>query len=107
MSIAALYHFAALPSLVPQGHGSAQKPPILPVRAPNAHLILVRIATGKARAPSSYHSVQIFGMNCNFSRSVRVSQLRQAGIFNPVSIPKLNGPVGSKGASKPDIFFTI
>ena len=34
-----------------------------------------------------------------FLESLRVSQLRQAGIFNPASIPKLNGTVGSKDVS--------
>jgi hypothetical protein len=50
----------------PQRHGAAQKPPILPVGAAEAHLILKRLTTGKARAHSSLNSIQIVGMNSNF-----------------------------------------
>src|SRR6201981_515623 len=87
--------FHDLSSLVPQRHGAAQKPPILPVSAADAHLLLERLTTGKARAQSSYNSIPIFGMNSNCPVSLRFFQLRQAGIFDPASIPKLNGPVGS------------
>src|ERR1700751_2518835 len=87
--------FHALPSLVPQWHGAGQKPPILPVGAPDAHLLLERITAGNARAQSSHNSIQIFGMNSTFPAFLRFSQLRLAGILSPASIPKLNGSVGS------------
>src|SRR5258708_4555054 len=82
--------FLDLSSLVPQRHGAAQKPPILPVDAADAHLLLERFTTGKACAQSSYNSIPIFGMNSNCPDSLRFSQLRQTGVFNPPSIPKLN-----------------
>jgi len=96
MSVAAPYHFTTFSSLVPQRHGAAQKPPILSVGAADAHLLLERLTTGKACAHSSYNSIPIFGMNRICPDSLCFAQLRLAGIFNPASVPKLNGPIGSR-----------
>src|SRR6202051_363419 len=86
--------FHDLSPLVPQRHGAAQKPPILPVGTADAHLLLERLTTGKACVHSSLNAVQIVGMNSNFPDFLRF-QLRQAGIVNPASIQKLKGPAGS------------
>src|ERR1700757_1589461 len=87
--------FHDLSSLVPQRHAAVQKPPILPVDATDAHLILERLTTGEARANSSYTSIQILGMNSTLPDFPGCSQLRHAGVLNPTSIHKLSDPVGS------------
>src|ERR1700760_2294700 len=84
-----------LSSLVPQRHDAAQKPPILPVSAAEAQLLLDRLTTGYARDQSSLNSIQIVGMNGNLPDVLWVFQLRQPGIFNPASIQKLNVVIGS------------
>ena len=67
--------FHDLSSLVPQRNGATQKPPILPVGAADAHLLLERLTTGKACAQSSYNSIPIFRMNSNCPDSLRFFQL--------------------------------
>src|ERR1700679_1159187 len=85
--------FHDLSSFVSQRDGAAQKPSILPVGAADAHLLLERLTTDKARVHSVFNSIPIFRMNSKCPDFLHFSKLRQAGIFNPASIPKLNGAI--------------
>src|SRR5205823_6249600 len=50
--------------LISQRQAAVQMPTILPIRAAEPHLILMRLAGANGRAPFAYVSLQIIGVNC-------------------------------------------
>src|SRR5258708_22042949 len=77
--------------LIAQRYGAYKEPAIFPVSAAQAHFILTRLPSGHVHRPLAHYAREVFWMNCA-SRPFKCLLQREARIFPPTLIAKINGP---------------